>query len=233
MRSFSTLARGSAASLKRLPFLSTGARAFSCSPQLLQQIETLAQAKAAQTKELKSKYGSYVLGEVTVEQCIGGMRGIKGMICETSDLDVEEGIRFRGYTIKELQAKLPTAPGGTEPLPEGLIWLLMTGNLPSEAETKIITEELRKRQEVPAHVMKVLESLPPDTHPMTQLVTAVTALQTESVFAKAYAEGVKKSEYWKLCLEDAFGVVSLSVSLSLYSLAESEKDDLVESSPID
>ena len=37
-------------------------------------------------------------------QAIGGMRGIPAMLWETSLLDPEEGIRFRGHTIPELEA---------------------------------------------------------------------------------------------------------------------------------
>lgn len=64
----------------------------------------------------------------------GGMRGIKGLVCETSVLDPEEGIRFRGYSIPECQKLLPKAKGGQEPLPEGLFWLLITGDIPTEAQ---------------------------------------------------------------------------------------------------
>jgi citrate synthase len=49
------------------------------------------------------------------------MRSMKGMVTETSVLDPEEGIRFRGYSIPECQEKLPKASGGQEPLPEA-IW---------------------------------------------------------------------------------------------------------------
>lgn len=31
------------------------------------------------------------------------MRGIKGLVTETSVLDADEGIRYRGYTLPELQ----------------------------------------------------------------------------------------------------------------------------------
>jgi citrate synthase len=64
----------------------------------------------------------------------GGMRGIKGLVCETSVLDADEGIRFRGYSIPECQKLLPKAKGGSEPLPEGLFWLLITGDVPNEAQ---------------------------------------------------------------------------------------------------
>jgi len=53
---------------------------------------------------------------------MGGMRGITAMLWETSLLDSEEGIRFRGYSIPELQKALPAAHPGGEPLPEGLFW---------------------------------------------------------------------------------------------------------------
>ena len=49
---------------------------------------------------------------------------------EGSVLDAEEGIRFRGKTIPECQNELPKAPGGSEPLPEGLFWLLLTNKVP-------------------------------------------------------------------------------------------------------
>ena len=38
-----------------------------------------------------------------------------------------QGIRFRGFTIPELQKVLPGAKAGGEPAPEGLLWLLLTG----------------------------------------------------------------------------------------------------------
>ena len=62
------------------------------------------------------------------------MRGIKGLVTETSVLDADEGIRFRGYTLPECQKLLPHAPGGAEPLPEGLFWLLVTGEVPTDAQ---------------------------------------------------------------------------------------------------
>lgn len=65
------------------------------------------------------------------------MRGIKGLVCETSVLDPDEGIRFRGYSIPECQKLLPKAKGGEEPLPEGLFWLLVTGEIPTEAQVSI------------------------------------------------------------------------------------------------
>jgi citrate synthase len=43
------------------------------------------------------------------------------MYYETSLLDAQEGIRFRGYSIPELQAKLPTFKG---PAGEGELFII-------------------------------------------------------------------------------------------------------------
>lgn len=40
-----------------------------------------------------------------------------------------QGIRFRGLSIPECQKVLPGATPGGEPLPEGLLWLLLTGKV--------------------------------------------------------------------------------------------------------
>ena len=67
-------------------------------------------AKAdAQSQEIKSliqQHGEKVLDQVTVAQAYQGMRGIPGLITETSLLDSNEGIRFRGYSIPELQGAI-------------------------------------------------------------------------------------------------------------------------------
>merc|ERR1739848_614436 len=88
--------------------------------------------KIAEIKEFRSKHGGDSLGNVTVDMAYGGMRGIKAMVWETSVLDAEEGIRFRGKTIPECQELLPSAIEGGEPLPEALFWLLVTGEVPTK-----------------------------------------------------------------------------------------------------
>ncbi|MFZ4770595.1 MAG: citrate (Si)-synthase, partial [Ferruginibacter sp.] len=72
----------------------------------------------AEIKALLKEHGDKKIGEVTLSQVYQGMRGITGLVTETSLLDAKEGIRFRGYSIPELQKQLPKAPGGSEPLPE-------------------------------------------------------------------------------------------------------------------
>ncbi len=98
-----------------------------------------------EVKAFRKEYGGAKVGEITVDMMYGGMRGMKGLVTETSVLDPDEGIRFRGFSIPECQQKLPTAPGGEEPLPEGLFWLLLTGEIPTEAQVRGLSKEWAER----------------------------------------------------------------------------------------
>ncbi|KXZ47458.1 hypothetical protein GPECTOR_35g896 [Gonium pectorale] len=113
----------------------------------------------------------------------GGMRGIPGMLWETSLLDPEEGIRFRGLSIPELQ-------------------------VPTKEQADAVTEELRQRSHVSTNMLKVLNALPEDAHPMTQLSVGVMALQTGSHFAAAYRRGARKDLHWESVYEDSMDLVA-------------------------
>ncbi|OWB74198.1 hypothetical protein B5S31_g3981 [[Candida] boidinii] len=144
----------------------------------------------------------------SVQQAYGGMRGIKGLVWEGSVLDPLEGIRFRGRTIPDIQKELPKAEGGSEPLPEALFWLLLTGETPSVAQTKAFSQELAARSSLPKHVEELIDRCPATLHPMAQFSIAVNALESESQFAKAYAGGVNKKEYWKYTFEDSIELLA-------------------------
>nr|CAD7587126.1 unnamed protein product [Timema genevievae] len=159
-------------------------------------------------KAFRKQYGSSKVGEVTVDMMYGGMRGIKGLVWETSVLDPDEGIRFRGYSIPECQKLLPKAPSGKEPLPEGLFWLLLTGDIPTETQVKAISKEWANRASLPSHVVTLLNNFPTNLHPMSQFSCAITALNSESKFAKAYSEGVHKTKYWEYVYEDAMDLIA-------------------------
>ena len=144
---------------------------------------------------------------------------MKGLVTETSVLDPEEGIRFRGYTIPECQELLPKAAGGDEPLPEGLFWLLVTGEIPSEEQVRGLSKEWADRAALPGHVVNTLSNLPANLHPMSQFVMAIAALQSESTFAQAYSEGVHKSKYWETTYEDSMNLIAKlpAVAASIYN----------------
>ena len=98
--------------------------------------------------------------------------------------------------------------GDGEPLPEALMWLLLTGEVPTKAQVDGLTAELLERSDLPPHVEPLIRGFPKDMHPMTQFSTALMACQTESAFAKAYQEGVHKSKYWEYALDDILDVIA-------------------------
>ena len=171
---------------------------------------------AAEIKALLKEHGNKKIGEVTLSQIYQGMRGITGLVTETSLLDAQEGIRFRGYTIPELQQKLPKAPNGSEPLPEGLFHLMLVGELPKEEDAQHITNVWQRRSHVPNHVFDTIEALPVGTHPMTQFVVAIMALQTESQFSKNYAAGMNKKDYWEAVFDDSMDLIARLPRVAAY-----------------
>ncbi|KAG8978410.1 hypothetical protein FRC05_010655 [Tulasnella sp. 425] len=160
--------------------------------------ETLAEIvpqKQAQLKEL-------------VENLIGGMRGLKVMLWEGSVLDPNEGIRFHGHSIPDCQKVLTPAKGGNEIIAESMLWLLLTGKVPTEAQTRELSQELATNGNLPQYIEKLIDSFPRTLHPMTQLGMSVAALNHESKFAAAYEKGVKKTEYWTYALEDSLSLIA-------------------------
>src|SRR5215510_2559403 len=114
---------------------------------------------SAEIRDLLKQHGNKVIGEVTLSQIYQGMRGITGLVTETSLLDSQEGIRFRGYSIPELREKLPKAPDGSEPLPEGLFYLMLLAELPTEEDVHHLTSVWQRRSHVPNHVFHTIEAL--------------------------------------------------------------------------
>ena len=175
---------------------------------LKEKFRTLAEVKKEELKRLNKEFGEVQIDTVNVGQIIGGMRGIESMLWDTSSLDAEEGIRFRGYSIPELRDLLPKAPGGTEPLPEGLFWLMLVDEIPSKEQVDWLSKDWAKRAIVNDSVFKAIDSLPISTHPMTQFTVSVMALQSESIFAANYDEGMNKNDYWDAMYEDAMNLIA-------------------------
>ncbi len=181
-----------------------------------ERFKEIADAANTEIKDLLKEHGTKKIGEVTLSQIYQGMRGITGLVTETSLLDAQEGIRFRGYSIPELQQKLPKAPGGGEPLPEGLFYLMLLGELPVDEDAADITSVWQRRSHVPNYVFATIDALPISTHPMTMFVTGVMALQTESNFAKEYAKGINKKDYWNPIYDDTMDLIARLPRIAAY-----------------
>lgn len=183
---------------------------------LKERFKAKADESAVEVKNLLKEHGSKTIGEVQLSQVYQGMRGITGLVSETSLLDAQEGIRFRGYSIPELQQKLPKAKGGSEPLPEGLFYLMLIGELPTEEDVAHISSVWQRRSHVPNHVFAAIDALPITAHPMTMFVSGIMALQTESNFAKRYAEGINKKDYWEPIFDDAMDLIARLPRIAAY-----------------
>jgi citrate synthase len=178
---------------------------------------------AAEIREFLKQNENVELGTYTIGQVYGGMKSIKALVTETSLLDPEEGIRFRGYTIPELREKLPHLESCTEPLPEGLFHLLLLDEIPSFQDAQHIANVWARRAIVPLHVFKAIDRLPRDMHPMTQFSIGIMAMQSESHFAKAYRVGLSKKEYWDPMYEDAMTLIARLPRVAAYIYRRSYK----------
>lgn len=175
---------------------------------LKERLAELIPAELENVKAARAEHGKKAFGPVTVDQLYGGMRGLPALIWDGSVLDAEEGIRFRGKTIPECQELLPKAPDGSEPLPEGLFWLLLTGEVPTQEQVAALSKDWAARAAIPEFVEELLDRCPPTLHPMSQFSLAVTALNHDSTFAKAYQQGISKKEYWGPTFEDAMDLIA-------------------------
>jgi len=174
-------------------------------------------------RTLLAEHGERKISDVTIAQAYGGMRGVKGLVTETSALDPDEGIRFRGYSIPELARLLPRAPGGEQPLPEGLFFLLLTGDVPTKQEVDEISAAWRSHETLPAHTQRVLDAMPIDSHPMTQFALGIQSMQVDSIFARDYREGRAKSELWDSMFADAMALLGRLPVLAAYIYRRSYK----------
>jgi len=172
--------------------------------------------KADVIKKLKKEYANVKVSEVTIGHVLTGMKGIVSLLTCTSKLDPQEGIRFRGYSIPELQELLPKAQAGGEPLPEGLFYLMLMDELPTKEDVKYIQGEWQKRAHIPKHVFDVIDALPIDAHPMTQYISGIIAMSKSSKFKQAYESGMNKKEFWDPTYEGVMDLLARLPRIAAY-----------------
>ncbi len=158
-------------------------------------------------KSFVKEHGAKVIGELTIGHAFGGMRGLKAMVCDTSEVPPDKGLIIRGIPIKDLTSKLP----------EEIFWLLCTGELPTADQLKDFQDDLKARaKKIPSYVFSVLDAMPADSHPMCMLDTAILTMERESEFRKRYTEGMKKDEYWEPTLEDSLNILAWMPEVAAY-----------------
>ncbi|MBU0517492.1 citrate (Si)-synthase [bacterium] len=144
------------------------------------------------------EHGDKVVSEVTLAQAYGGMRGVKAMVCDTSEVPPDQGLLVRTIPIGEL----------TDRTAEEIFYLLCVGKLPPKEDLADLKADFSRRAKVPGYVWDVLKAMPKDSHPMAMFDTGILVMQRESEYVKAYNAGVQKTEYWESTLEDSLNLLA-------------------------
>jgi citrate synthase len=168
------------------------------------------------TEKLLKEYGEVVVDQVTISQVIGGMRDIKCLVTDISYLDPMEGIRYRGLTLPEVFEKLPKPKGAEMPFVEGLIYFLLTGDIPNDMEVSEVADEINKRRILPKYVYEVIDAFPSNSHPMAIFSTAILTMSRESFLSKKYHAGINKLDYWDPTYEDALNLLAKLPEIGAY-----------------
>ena len=165
---------------------------------LKEKLSSQIPALKEEAKSIVKNNGTKNIDTVIIDQLYGGMRGIKGLVCDTSSVGLDTGLIIRGIPILEL----------TDKLPEEIFYLLLTGELPDANALKDLQEDLFKRSEVPSFVWDVLNAMPKDSHPMVMFSTAILCMENLSEFRKAYDKGTGKDKLWESMYEDCLNIIA-------------------------
>ena len=177
-------------------------------PTLKERLYEKIKAHRPRTTKILKEYGDVVIDKVSAKQVIGGMRGIKCLITDITYLDPMEGIRYRGYTLPDVFEKLPKPEGKEMPYVEGLYYLLLTGDIPTENEVSDLIYDFSNRRFLPKYVYDIIDSFPNHSHPMAILSAAIMSMQRESTFNIRYHKGMSKLDYWDPTYEDATNLLA-------------------------
>ena len=189
-------------------------------PKLKEKLKEKIEQQRPRTLRLMKDFGDVVIDQATVAKMLGGMRGLKCLVTDISYLDPQEGIRYRGYTLPEVFEKLPRPPDGGMPYVEGLFYLLLTGDMPTENEVEEVIDEFRQRRILPKYVYEVIDAYPCCGDPMAILSGAISAMNWESLFNKKYQAGINKLDYWDATYEDAMNLLARLPEIGAYIYAK-------------
>ncbi len=155
-------------------------------------------AARADVKKLLAAHKDDIISQVTIAQAYGGMRGVKGMICDTSVVEPDKGLIIRGRPLLEIKHLWP----------EEIFYLLLTGEEPDAEAKADLQQQYDERANIPDYVWDVLRAMPEDSHPMCMFNTAILVMERDSAFRAAYDKGMTKDEYWKPALEDGLQLLA-------------------------
>lgn len=99
------------------------------------------------------------------------IRGLEGVVAAETDISYVDGVNgdlyYKGYNIHDLADTCTF----TE-----VAYLLLNGNLPTEEQLDAFRIQTVSEMRLPSQVIKMMEIMPPSSHPMDVLRTVVSAL---------------------------------------------------------
>ncbi len=193
--------------------------------KLKEKLKQKIQEHRPRTERLLKEFGNVKVGEYTIEQVIGGARGIKSLVTDISYLDPQEGIRYRGKTLPEVLDILPKPAGKNYPYVESLWYFLLTGEVPTQEEAEEVVADFKKRRRVPLYVFDLLRNIARDSHPMAMFSMAIVAMQKESIFYEKYKLGFDKKTAWEPMYEDACNLLAKLPVIAAYIYRMKYKSD--------
>lgn len=93
---------------------------------------------------------------------------------------------------------------------------MLIGEIPTVDDVEHLSAVFGRRSHVPNYVFDAIEALPIHAHPMTQFGVGIMAMQTESLFAKAYNDGISKKDYWDYIYEDTMNLIARLPRIAAY-----------------
>jgi len=100
------------------------------------------------------------------------IRGLEGVVAAETDISYVDGVNgdlyYKGYNIHDI------ADNTTSYME--VVYLLLKGDLPTKKQIKDFRREIVSDMRIPTQVIKMMEIMPPSSHPMDVLRTSVSAL---------------------------------------------------------
>lgn len=109
---------------------------------------------------------SEIIFEMTKDHLETGLRGVPVGYCTTSQVDPQKGLYYKGQAVKDLSDRTS----------EEMIFLLLYGKLPSKDELENFKKDLHSRSRCSSIVLKHIEMLPKQGHPMKLFESALLIL---------------------------------------------------------
>lgn len=99
-------------------------------------------------------------------------RGLEDVVAAETDISFVDGensqIYYKGYNIHDIAENTVSYAE--------IVYLLLYGELPTAQELKVFRRKIISEMRIPTQVIKMMEIMPPSSHPMHMLLTAVSAL---------------------------------------------------------